>query len=317
MTPTIREDAALLDLLRSLQARGYRFVAPTPATHARVLKRLDRRRGRSLRDVLGWSLPFEAEAIPPDLLALLQRADAIVRTDDGLKSRVRVSSRDERLFLHSAYPTESEDAVFFGPDSYRFADLLEREIPALGRLPPGAVVDVCAGVGVGALTAASLLPGRRLVMTDINDQALRLARINAAFAGIDVEIVETSGLDEVAGEIALAAINPPYIADEQRREYRDGGTMHGGRLSVELGQAAARRLTPGGALILYTGSAIVAGEDRLRDALEAAMTAEACDLSYRELDPDVFGEELDRPAYEDVERIALVAAIAVKRTAPR
>ena len=37
-------------------------------------------------------------------------------------------------------------------------------------------------------------------------------------------------------------------------------------------------------------------------------------LSYREIDPDVFGEELARPVYRDVDRIALVAAVI---TAPR
>ena len=30
---------ALLDVGRALQAAGYRFVTPTPATHARVLSR--------------------------------------------------------------------------------------------------------------------------------------------------------------------------------------------------------------------------------------------------------------------------------------
>ena len=42
------------------------------------------------------------------------------------------------------------------------------------------------------------------------------------------------------------------------------------------------------------------------------MAKAGCSLDYRELDPDVFGEELDRPAYRDVDRIAVVAAIAVK-----
>jgi len=35
-------------------------------------------------------------------------------------------------------------------------------------------------------------------------------------------------------------------------------------------------------------------------------------VDYRELDPDVFGEELDRSAYRNVERIAVVALDAIK-----
>jgi hypothetical protein len=32
-------------------------------------------------------------------------------------------------------------------------------------------------------------------------------------------------------------------------------------------------------------------------------------LSYREIDPDVFGEELELPGYEAVDRIAVVGAV--------
>jgi hypothetical protein len=36
-------------------------------------------------------------------------------------------------------------------------------------------------------------------------------------------------------------------------------------------------------------------------------------MRYREIDPDVFGEELDDPAYRDVDRIALVAVVLTRR----
>ena len=37
------------------------------------------------------------------------------------------------------------------------------------------------------------------------------------------------------------------------------------------------------------------------------------DVSYREIDPDVFGEELEREDYADVDRVAVVGLVAVKR----
>ena len=67
----------------------------------------------------------------------------------------------------------------------------------------------------------------------------------------------------------------------------------------------------GGAFLLYTGSAIVDGEDRLKGAL--LETLRGFDVRYREIDPDVFGEELEREDYADVERIAVVGVVAVKR----
>jgi len=303
-------DAALLDVLAALKARGYSFVTPTPATHARVVKRPGRRQARSLTDILGWSLPFDDDAIEPELLALLRAADAVERRDGKLRARYRVSSLHGHLFLHSAYPTEAEDSVFFGPDSYRFADFIRAE---LGDCEGARIVDIGTGAGVGGIVAADACPQARVVMTDINPKALRLARINARFAGIDAELIETDGLSDVADPIDVAIANPPYIIDPKGRTYRDGGDMHGGRLSLDMAREAAARLTTGGRLILYTGSAIVNGRDELHEALEAAMREAGCTLHYRELDPDVFGEELERPEYGDVDRIAVVGAVATKK----
>jgi hypothetical protein len=65
-------------------------------------------------------------------------------------------------------------------------------------------------------------------------------------------------------------------------------------------------------MLLYTGSAIVAGRDGFRAALERSAAALGCTLRYAELDPDIFGELLEEPAYRDVERIAAVGAVLVK-----
>ena len=304
-------DRALVGLLDALAGRGYRFVTPTPATQARVVSRPARRRATGLADVLGWSLPFEKGAIDDEVFALLATAGVLGERDGLIVSRVRVSSVGERLFLHSAYPTEEIDSVFFGPDSYRFADFIRAELPPC--LAGGRIVDIGTGAGVGAIVAADTCPGARIVMTDINRQALRFARINAVHAGIEAEFVETNALDGVTDAIDVALANPPYIIDPQGRAYRDGGDMHGARIALDMARAAADRLAPGGRLLLYSGSAIVNGEDALRVALEQAMAERGCDLSYREIDPDVFGEELDGAAYADVERIAVVGAVATKR----
>jgi hypothetical protein len=44
----------------------------------------------------------------------------------------------------------------------------------------------------------------------------------------------------------------------------------------------------------------------------AALPPLGCTLDYREIDPDVFGEELSKPIYADVERIAVVGAVITK-----
>jgi methylase of polypeptide subunit release factors len=303
-------DAALLALLEGLAAAGYRFVAVTPETHRRVLERGPDRTAGDLRDVFGWNLKFEPDLLPPPIREALERSGMISREAGLCRSRVRVASVDDRLFLHSAYPTDQADAVFFGPDSYRYVRFLRDELP---RFPPARrLVDIGAGSGVGAIMAAPLLPGARLCATDINPLALRWARINARHAGVELETIEGAGLEAAGGPVDLVIANPPFVADPAGRLYRDGGGMHGARLSLDWALAAARRIEPGGTILLYTGSAVVAGRDELREALASQLPDLGCSLRYSEIDPDIFGELLAEPGYWDVERIAAVGAVIGK-----
>lgn len=303
------DKAALVELLETLAAQGYAFVTPSPDTHAIVLSREPGRTANDLRDILGWSRPFAPGAFPKfeDLLA---RAGLLTTTPEGLRSEARVSTLDGRLLIHSAYPTKAEDAVFFGPDSYRFARYIRAQVtPSDAAMR---VFDIGCGAGVGAITAASLLPQAEVIAGDVNPAALRFTRANAAHAGLAVIAVESPGLDGVDGDFDLILANPPYIADEGGRTYRHGGGALGGGLSLQWARDAARRLRPGGRMLLYTGSAIVEGRDAIRDGLEALAGETGFSLAYEELDPDVFGSELDRPAYHQVERIAVVGAVLTR-----
>lgn len=304
MTP----DQALVALLRLLKARDYAFVTPTPATHRIVLKRPAPARP-TLRDIFGWSRPFARDDLDPEAMRLMEAGEILEPRGERFASAVRVSSLGPDLFLHSAFPPDREDAVFFGPDTYRYAALLAAELDPGTQ---GRLVDIGAGAGAGGIAAARIAPGARIVLADVNATALRLARLNAEAAGVEVELAESDGLEHVAGPVDVAIANPPYIAGSGGRTYRDGGDMLGAKLSLDWAKAAAKRLTPGGRLILYTGSAIVDGRDPFRKALAETMAAEGCMLRYRELDPDVFGGVLARDDYREADRIAAVGAVAVK-----
>jgi hypothetical protein len=107
--------------------------------------------------------------------------------------------------------------------------------------------------------------------------------------------------------------NPPYILDADELPYRHGGGEHGAGLSIQIVKTALARLLPGGSLLLYTGVAIVDGVDAFLDAIKPLL-GEACDdWHYEELDPDIFGGQLECEGYERVERIAAVWLHAVKR----
>lgn len=300
-------DEALLALLAALRDDSYRFVTTTPETHRRVLERRPGAIAGDSRDVFGWSLPFRESLLPSRLLDPLLRSGMVERIGDHVKSLVRISSIGGSLFLHSAYPTDAEDSVFLGPDTYRFVSLLEVEIPRLPKVCH--VVDIGTGAGVGGIVAGRIAGAGEVTLTDVNPAALRLARINAAHAGVRVETRLGSGLHGVEGAVDLVIANPPFVIDEAGRAYRDGGDMHGAALSLDWTLAAARRIEPDGAVILYTGTAIAGGEDGLKAALQRELPALDCSLAYREIDPDIFGELVSEPAYRDVDRVAAVGAV--------
>lgn len=293
---------ALLELGRALQRAGYRFVTVTPETHRRVNARADRLgdgRAGDLRGVFGWSRPFDGDLLPAELLGLLHAAGALAHDGEFLRSRVRFSSLQGGLFAHSAYPTTDTDAVFFGPDTYRFCSLLQRRVKAAQR-----VVDVGCGSGAGAISIARRT-GQR-VLADISARALSFARVNAELNGVSADVVQSDVLAAISGEVDLVIANPPYMRDEAARVYRDGGGAHGEGLALRIVSEASNRLRRGGVLVLYTGSAIVDGTDTFLEAVLPLLRSRHLHFEYEELDPDVFGEELERPSYADVERIAAV-----------
>ena len=196
--------------------------------------------------------------------------------------------------------------MFFGPDTYRYVALLEKLRPRARR-----VVDIGCGCGAGGLSIVSHV--QQLTLGDVNPLALRYTRINACLAGRDaVEVIQSDVLSGADGPIDLVIANPPYLVDAARRVYRDGGGAYGEALSVRIVRESLERLAAGGRLILYTASAIADGEDSFYRAIEGDLTRASCEVDYRELDPDVFGEELDRPAYRGVDRLAVVALSATK-----
>ncbi len=308
-------DGALVALLAALRETGYRFVTVSPATHARVVARPERAQAAGLTDVFGWSLPFGPGVVPDPILDLMRRADILTREEDRMRSTIRVSSLGGDLFAHSAYPTRDPDAVFFGPDTYRFVGAIEAWLRPDRADAVRRAVDIGAGAGPGGIAIAKAAPQAEVVLVDVNDAALRLARLNARAAGATGALACRSDLlSALDGPFDLIVSNPPYLNDPLGRAYRHGGGALGEGLSVRILDASLDRLAPGGTLILYTGVAIVNGRDPFLRAAEDRLRTGAVPWSYRELDPDVFGEELETDVYRSAERIAAIVLIA---TAPR
>jgi methylase of polypeptide subunit release factors len=299
----------LAELLRYLEAANYRFTAVTPATHAKILAR-PATGPLELRDIFGWNRAFQPADICPEVLELLRAAHVIEERNGMLRSRVRVASVGEDLLLHSAFPTDDPASVFLGPDTHRFVRFLQDQLPQCGET--SWLVDMGAGSGAGAIAAAKVSSFERLTMVDVNPEALRLAAINATVAGLQADTLISTEIPRGAG---LVIANPPYMMDPARRSYRDGGELWGGAVAFNWASQALRLLAPAGTMLLYTGASYICGEAPLLSQLEIACSHVGASVAIEEIDPDVFGDNLDQPGYTRVERIAAVGIVIKTRRA--
>ena len=145
-----------------------------------------------------------------------------------------------------------------------------------------------------------------MTLVDINQTALDFAQVNARAAGVEVETLRQESVPEGA-ELVIA--NPPYMMDSGKRAYRDGGDLLGGEVALRWVREALDGMARGGTMLLYTGVPYANGWSPFIKALEHLCSEAGASLTVEELDPDVFGEELEQPAYAEVERIAAIGAV--------
>ena len=133
------------------------------------------------------------------------------------------------------------------------------------RIADWKILDVGTGSGVIALTLAKEFPEAKISGTDISEDALALARENAARLGVSdrVRFFKSNLLENVDGIFDLIVANLPYIAAQDRHSLsrevlRDPEVAlfagaHGDELVRALIEQAPARLRPSGMLALEIG----------------------------------------------------------------
>ena len=95
--------------------------------------------------------------------------------------------------------------------------LVEKSLEILSNLPsqnePSLVAEIGTGSGIISICLA-LNSKAKIIASDISDDALNLARENAAKFGVEdkIEFVKCAYLDQIYGRFDLLVSNPPYIA---------------------------------------------------------------------------------------------------------
>jgi release factor glutamine methyltransferase len=93
--------------------------------------------------------------------------------------------------------------------------VVERCLSHLQDVDSPAVLDVGTGSGAIALAIADEHPGARVTAIDVSEDALALARENAAAAGLTVEFEQHDLRDGLTGGYDLVVSNPPYVSAEE------------------------------------------------------------------------------------------------------
>ena len=162
------------------------------------------------------------------------------------------------------------------------------------RDPVGTAFDLGTGCGVQSVHLAR--HAERIVATDLNPRALRLARATLDLNAVSAELRLGSLYEPVVGErFDLVVSNPPYVMSPptgERLVYREG-IHEGDGLVEQLVRRAPDVLTDGGTAQLLANWAHVRGQD-WTERLEGWIAGTGCDAHV------VQREVMDAAAYVEL-----------------
>lgn len=139
------------------------------------------------------------------------------------------------------------------------------DILVANRIECPRLLDVGTGTGCILLTMLAELPRATGTATDIDPDALAVARRNAELIGVAdrATFIEADGLEDLAGPFDMILSNPPYIRTAEIptlapevRQYDPPLSLDGGQDGLDLYRriiCEARRVAPGGWIVLEIG----------------------------------------------------------------
>jgi len=210
----------------------------------------------------------------------LTAAELVSRSEEALDTKLtdRVAACLARRARHEPLSRIAGEREFYGrvfevsaatldprPDT---ETLIEAAIGLLddeARKRPLRILDIGTGTGCILLTLLAEMPNASGVGTDVSDDALQVARRNAARLGLEarVRFAQTDLADGIEGPFDVLVSNPPYIRtadlDNLAPEVRDFDphlALDGGSDGLEFYRRIAAeitRLVPAGLVVLEVG----------------------------------------------------------------
>ena len=105
------------------------------------------------------------------------------------------------------------------PETEVLVDVVLRSISSVDA---PVVVDLCTGSGTVALAVADEHPGATVFATDVSEEAVALARVNAHRLGLPITVERGDLFEplpvELQGTVDVVCANPPYVSRARRDE---------------------------------------------------------------------------------------------------
>ncbi len=158
-------------------------------------------------------------------LDLYLRFGEVLREDDLVKLRDLTRRRADGEPLQHLLGTvdflgneliSDHRALIPRPETEHLVDWIIREVKA-GRLAkPARVLDMATGSGCIGLSLAAAWKESRVMLADVSEDALDLARMNASRLGLHaVQLVRSDLFEKITGRFDLVTANLPYIPSRE------------------------------------------------------------------------------------------------------
>lgn len=194
----------------------------------------------------------------PEVEANAQEGERLEKLTSRLRNGEPLAYLTGRIEFHNVQLRLTRKVLTPRPETELLVEL------AIEKLVEGArVLELGTGSGALALALAKARPDLAITATDVSQQALACATVNARRLGLPVEFVCTDWFCGIAGDFDAILSNPPYVASDDARlsapplSYEPRLALDGGKDGLEalalLIEQAPQRLTPGALLAMEHG----------------------------------------------------------------
>ena len=159
-----------------------------------------------------------------DFINLIRHFDDEVKDIKKIEDNIARVNNGEPLqyvlgyafFVNSNYVVNKDVLIPRQETEELAVSTLKTIVKMFGREPKIKIVDIGTGSGVLGIYLKEYFPNSTVICTDISENSLNIAKINAKNHHVDIDFRQGDMLEPIKdeSEISVVVSNPPYIGDE-------------------------------------------------------------------------------------------------------